>query len=65
VNEATEAVPMRLVRVSPTTSRVIFDNPPLKLIGPEFVLQFREIMAALEADERIKVVIFESAKASF
>jgi len=58
-------VPIRLVGVSPTTSRVIFDNPPLNLMGPELVLQFREIMAALEADECIKVVIFESAVEGF
>jgi enoyl-CoA hydratase/carnithine racemase len=33
--------------------------------GPEFVLQFRQIMAALESDEQVKVVVFESAVAGF
>jgi enoyl-CoA hydratase/carnithine racemase len=48
-------------RVSPAYWRVTFDNPPLNLMGPEFVLQFREILAGLEADEHVKVVVFDSA----
>jgi enoyl-CoA hydratase/carnithine racemase len=54
-----------LNRPSPTFWRVVFDNPPLNLMGPEFVLQFREILAALEADEHVKVVTFESAVEGF
>jgi enoyl-CoA hydratase/carnithine racemase len=34
-------------------------------MGPEFVLEFRDIMAALEADEKVKVVVFESAVEGF
>ena len=34
-------------------------------MGPEFVLQFREIMAALETDEGVKVVVFDSAVDGF
>jgi enoyl-CoA hydratase/carnithine racemase len=34
-------------------------------MGPEFVLEFREIMTALETDEQIKVVVFESAVEGF
>jgi enoyl-CoA hydratase/carnithine racemase len=30
-------------------------------MGPQFVLQFREIMATLEADEHVRVVVFDSA----
>ena len=52
-------------RVSPAYWRVTFDNPPLNLMGPEFVLQFREILAGLEADEHVKVVVFESAVENF
>jgi enoyl-CoA hydratase/carnithine racemase len=48
-------------RISPAYWRVTFDNPPLNLMGPEFVLQFREILAALEADEYVKAVVFDSA----
>jgi enoyl-CoA hydratase/carnithine racemase len=34
-------------------------------MGPEFVLQFKEIMTELEADEQVKVVVFESAVEGF
>ena len=34
-------------------------------MGPEFVLEFREIMTAIEADERVKVVVFDSAVEGF
>src|SRR5712672_3011601 len=56
---------VRLNRQSPSCWRVIFDNPPLNLMGPQFVLEFREIMTAIEADEQVKVVIFESAVEGF
>jgi enoyl-CoA hydratase/carnithine racemase len=56
---------IRLKRISPACWRITFDNPPLNLMGPEFVLQFREIIAALEADEQVKVVIFDSAVEGF
>jgi enoyl-CoA hydratase/carnithine racemase len=34
-------------------------------MGPEFVLQIREIVTALENDDRVKVVVFESAVDGF
>ena len=56
---------IRLNRVSPTCWRIILDNPPLNLMGPEFVLQLRQIMAAIESDEQLTVVVFESAVEGF
>src|SRR6266853_5132285 len=56
---------VRLNRQSPSYWRVIFDNPPLNLMGPEFVLEFRDIMTAIETDEQVKVVVFESAVEGF
>ena len=52
---------LRLTKRSPSHARVIFDNPPLNLMGPPFVVEFQKILAALEADEQVKVVVFESA----
>ena len=60
-----EYAQVTLNRVSPAYWRVIMNNPPLNLMGPEFVLQFREIMAAIESDEQLKVVVFESAVEGF
>jgi enoyl-CoA hydratase/carnithine racemase len=52
---------VKLVRKSPACLRVVFENPPLNLMGPEFVRELSAIMTELEADEAVKVVIFESA----
>jgi len=61
VNAPTKTAQIRVNRISPAYWRVTFDNPPLNLMGPEFVLQFREILGALEADEHVKAVVFDSA----
>jgi enoyl-CoA hydratase/carnithine racemase len=65
MDSSTKSAPIRLNRVSPACWRVTFDNPPLNLMGPEFVQQFRDIMNALETDAAVKVVIFESAVEGF
>jgi enoyl-CoA hydratase/carnithine racemase len=65
MNTTTKNAQVRLDRATPTRWRVTFDNPPLNLMGAEFVLQFREIVTALEADPQVKVVTFESAVDGF
>ena len=62
---AAKTAQVRLTRVTPSYCRVILDNPPVNLMGPEFVLEIREIVTALENDERVKVVVFESAVEDF
>ena len=62
---ATKAAQVRLDRVTPSHCRVVLDNPPLNLMGPEFVPQIREIVTALENDDRVKVVVVESAVDGF
>ena len=61
VPSATKAAQVRLNRVTDSYVRVVLDNPPLNLMGPEFVWQIREIVTTLENDDRVKVVVFESA----
>ena len=61
----TKSAPIRLNRVSPAYWRVVFDNPPLNLMGPEFVLQFQKIMTEIENDETVRAVVFESAVDGF
>ena len=61
MNSATKTAQVRLGRGTPAYCRVVLDNPPLNLMGPEFVWQMREIVTALENDDRVKVVVFESA----
>jgi enoyl-CoA hydratase/carnithine racemase len=61
----TDKAQIRLTRLSAAYWRVRFDNPPLNVLGPQFVREFREIIAAVEADEQVKVLVFESAVEGF
>ena len=45
---------IRLSRPSSSYSRVTFDHPPLNLVAPELVLEFREIMTASRPTSRFK-----------
>src|SRR4029077_11588454 len=58
VPSATKAPQVRLSRVTDSYFRVVLDNPPLNLMGPEFVWQIREIVTTLENDDLVKVVVF-------
>ena len=62
---ATKTTQIRLARRSPTYWRVTFDHPPLNIFGPETIPQLNEIITALETDEHVKVVVFDSAVESF
>src|SRR5580658_5778577 len=65
IKQSSKPDQIRVNPVLPAYWRVVLDNPPLNLMGPEFVLQFRDIMSTLESDERVRVVVFESAVAGF
>jgi len=56
---------IQLVRISPTYWRVTFDHPPLNIFGPETIPQLEEIIVALETDQDVKVVVFDSAVEGF
>src|SRR3977135_255096 len=56
---------IRLARRTPSYWRVTFDNPPLNIFGPETMPQLNEIVSALEADDHVKVVVFDSAVDGF
>src|SRR3954464_4913177 len=65
VSPVTSAAQIRLNRTSPACWRITFDNPPLNVMGPQFVREFRTIMSAIEADEEVRVVVFDSAVEGF
>src|SRR3954453_5466113 len=65
VNATTGPVQVRLARRSPAYWRVTFDNPPINVMGPEMVRQFQEVINALENDEHVRVVVFDSAVDGF
>jgi hypothetical protein len=56
---------IRLARRSPDYWRVTFNHPPLNIFGPETIPQLNEIITALETDEHVKVVVFDSAVEGF
>ena len=56
---------IHLTRRSPYYWRVTFDHPPLNVFGPETIPQLREIITALETDEQVRVVVFDSAVEGF
>jgi enoyl-CoA hydratase/carnithine racemase len=61
VNAPTKPAQICLTRRSPAYWRVTIDNPPINVMGPEMVRQFQEVMNAIEADEHVRVVVFDSA----
>src|SRR5258708_6685273 len=62
---ATKITEIRLARRSPEDWRVKFDHPPLDIFGPEMLPQVNEIITAIETDEQVKVVVFDSAVEGF
>src|SRR5256885_2076744 len=54
-----------LTKHSPEYWRVTFNHPPLNIFGPETIPQLNEIITALETDEHVRVVVFDSAVEGF
>jgi enoyl-CoA hydratase/carnithine racemase len=61
VNVAAKSAQIRLTRRSPAYWRITIDNPPINVMGPEMVREFQEIINAIEADDQVRVVVFDSA----
>src|SRR4051812_28154733 len=64
-NKSMKSALLRVTRRSPAYWRVTFDNPPINVMGPEMVRQFQELINTMEADEHLKVVVFDSAVDNF
>jgi enoyl-CoA hydratase/carnithine racemase len=62
---ATSSKQIHLTRRSPHYWRVTFDHPPLNIFGPKSIPQLNEVITALETDEHVKVVVFDSAVQGF
>jgi enoyl-CoA hydratase/carnithine racemase len=56
---------VRLNRHSAFYWRVTFDNPPLNIFGPDSIPELNAIVAAIETDRDVKVVVFDSAVDGF
>ena len=60
-NASAKPAQLRVARRSSAYWRVTIDNPPINVMGPEMVREFQEIINALETDEHVRVVVFDSA----
>ena len=56
---------IRLTKHSNTYWRVTIDLPPLNIFGPANIPQLEAIVSKLEADDRVRVVVFDSAVEGF
>jgi len=56
---------IRLTRRSPHYWRVTIAHPPLNIFGPATMPQLNEVITALETDQQVKVVVFDSAVEGF
>ena len=59
-NASPNRAQIRVVRRSPAYWRITIDNPPINVMGPEMVRRFQEAIDAIESDEHLKVVVFDS-----
>ena len=65
MEEAASAGTLHLTRKSDAYWTVTLDIPPLNIFGPANIPQLEEIVSALEGDDRVKVVVFDSAVPGF
>jgi enoyl-CoA hydratase/carnithine racemase len=56
---------IRLERRTPAYWRVTLDNPPFNIFGPETIPELSAVIAAIETDSMVKVVVFDSAVPGF
>jgi len=54
-----------LARPSPHYWRVTINHPPLNIFGPDTIPQLNKVITALETDDQVKVVVFDSAVQGF
>ena len=59
--ESAETAKIRLTRKSAAYWEVTFNNPPLNIVGPVEVRNLVKILDQIEADPKVKVVVFGSA----
>ena len=56
---------IRLTQHLPAFWRVTFDFPPVNIFGPKQIPELNDIITAIENDEQLKVVVFDSAVDGF
>jgi len=65
VEASKERAQVRVEKRTPAYWRVTFDNPPFNIFGPETIPQLEKVVAEIEADPNLRVVVFDSAVPGF
>ncbi|HEY1467696.1 MAG TPA: enoyl-CoA hydratase/isomerase family protein [Candidatus Acidoferrum sp.] len=65
MSDTTKTKQFLLTRRSPAYWRVTINHPPLNIFGPDSIPQLNEVITALETDEHVKVVVFDSVIPGF
>lgn len=61
MNASKSPAQLRIARHTPAYWRVTIDNPPINVMGPQMVRDFQDVINAIEGDEQVRVVVFDSA----
>jgi enoyl-CoA hydratase/carnithine racemase len=59
------ARPLRVIEETPAYWRVLFDNPPLNIVGAKMFEGLQDLLARMDASPSLRVVVFESANPDF
>jgi enoyl-CoA hydratase/carnithine racemase len=59
------AAPLRIVEETPACWRVLFDNPPLNIVGAGMFEGLQSLLARMDVSPSLRVVVFESANPEF
>ena len=55
----------RITRITPEYWRVTIDHPPFNIFGPDSMPQLNTVIAQIERDPLLKVIVFDSAVPGF
>src|SRR5438128_8680096 len=59
------AAHLRIIEETPAYWRVVFDNPPLNIVGARMFEDLQDLLARMDASPSLRVVVFESANPEF
>src|SRR6267143_2061800 len=59
------AAHVRVIEESPAYWRIVFDNPPLNIVGASMFAGLQNLLARMDASPNLRVAVFESANPDF
>src|SRR2546425_9178172 len=59
------AAHVRVIEESPAYWRIVFDHPPLNIVGASIFAGLQDLLTRMDATPSLRVVVFESANPDF